>query len=323
MKRSLLLLSYIFLIVSVFAENKISTASFTIHPGDTMNVSIDISNDLPMIAFQFDLYLPEGIKIVKHFDNEENDTVFEASLTERKDASHLLSVTDMGNKIRFISYSMSNAFFKDGSSPSVVTLKLVADANIAQGKFPVFIKDALYTQGGKEATTIKLNDAVSYINAIYRYQIAVSAENGGTATGTGTYSYGDSVTVKATPQTGYSFLGWYENNNAVSSLVSYTFKADAIRSLTAKFSLNTYQIAVSAENGGTVTGAGTYNYGDSVAVKATPQAGYSFLGWYEGNNAVSSSVSYTFKADAIRSLTAKFSLNTYQIAVSAENGGTV
>jgi len=58
--------------------------------------------------------------------------------------------------------------------------------------------------------------------------------------------------------------------------------------------------------GGTVTGGGIYNAGDSVTLTAAPQAGYWFTGWTEGGNVVSTSLSYTFTMSGSRSLVATF-----------------
>ncbi len=53
-------------------------------------------------------------------------------------------------------------------------------------------------------------------------------------------------------------------------------------SLTAIFAINSYSITLSAENG-TVSGAGTYNYGDTISISATPNEGYHFTQWSDGN----------------------------------------
>jgi len=142
------------------------------------------------------------------------------------------------------------------------------------------------------------------------YVITTSATPalGGTTTGDGTYFSGDSVTVQATANAGYTFLQWKEAGIVVSSSAGYTFTASVGRDLVAEFARITYSIGTSASPlaGGTVSGSGTYNSGDSVNVQATANAGYQFANWTEGGNIVSSSANYSFTASGNRSLVANF-----------------
>ncbi len=60
------------------------------------------------------------------------------------------------------------------------------------------------------------------------YRVTLSRNiNGGTVSGNGTYKCDKSVTIKATPSTGYEFDGWYEKNKLVSEKNNYTFKMPA------------------------------------------------------------------------------------------------
>lgn len=59
----------------------------------------------------------------------------------------------------------------------------------------------------------------------------------GSATGAGTYTIGTEVTCVATPRSGATFDGWFNNQNVkVSSEASYTFTINDNMTLTAKFS---------------------------------------------------------------------------------------
>ncbi len=161
------------------------------------------------------------------------------------------------------------------------------------------------------------------------YTVGVSANptNGGTATGGGTFTHGQSCTVTATPASGYTFTNWTENGNVVSTNTSYTFTVNGNHTLVANFTANTYTINVSANpsNGGTATGGGTFNYGQSCTVTATAASGYTFTNWTENGNVVSTNASYTFTVNANRTLVAHFTQNTYTVIVAANptNGGTV
>ena len=55
------------------------------------------------------------------------------------------------------------------------------------------------------------------------YTVTVTAGTGGTASGGGTYESGKSVTITATADNGYEFVGWYEDAELVSDEASYTF----------------------------------------------------------------------------------------------------
>lgn len=153
--------------------------------------------------------------------------------------------------------------------------------------------------------------------------------SGGTATGGGTFSFGQRCTVTATANEGYAFTQWTENGNQVSTEASYTFTVDRNRTLVANFTQNSYNVTVSANpsNGGTVTGSGDYNYGQLCTVTASAATGYTFTNWTENDSVVSTNTSYTFTVNGNRNLVAHFTnvVQNYIITVSADpsNGGNV
>ena len=161
------------------------------------------------------------------------------------------------------------------------------------------------------------------------YTISVSANpsNGGTVTGGGEYTSGQSCTVTATANTGYAFTNWTENGNVVSTNANYTFNVTGNRSLVANFTLNAYSITATADpsNGGSVTGAGEYNHGASCTLTASANQGYTFVNWTKNGSQVSTNANYTFTVTEAGAYVAHFSLNNYEIITSASpaSGGNV
>ena len=133
------------------------------------------------------------------------------------------------------------------------------------------------------------------------YTITVVADPaaGGTVEGGGSYNENTKVTITATAATGYSFMGWWYNDNKVSSETSYNLTVTTDATYTAKFSINTYtvttQLDESNPNRGSLTGGGNYSYGTQATVKCVlTNEGDVFGGWYEGSTKKSSDLSYAF-----------------------------
>ncbi len=164
------------------------------------------------------------------------------------------------------------------------------------------------------------------------YTISVSANptNGGTVNGGGTYNHGQSCTVTADDNPGYTFLRWTENGTQVSTNASYTFTVTGPRTLVAQFQQQTYTITATANptNGGTATvsGNGTFTYNQQCTLTATPNSHYSFTNWKKGNNVVSTDAIYTFNVTESASYTANFTQDpqyTITATTNPTNGGTV
>jgi len=83
--------------------------------------------------------------------------------------------------------------------------------------------------------------------------------------------------------------------------------------------VSTYTVSLTAEEGGTVTGDGTYNENESVTVTATANEGYKFDMWCENDIWVSDDASYTFNLTEDRELVAKFK-KLYTVTYHANNG---
>ena len=118
------------------------------------------------------------------------------------------------------------------------------------------------------------------LGARYNVEVAVNANEMGRATGGGEYKEGATATFIATPNYGYRFLNWtYNSETSTDNPLELTIESDL--NITANFEPIQYTIIAltNDENKGTVTGAGTYNYGSEVTLTAEAKPGYKLLYW--------------------------------------------
>lgn len=141
------------------------------------------------------------------------------------------------------------------------------------------------------------------------YTLVLSAEpvDGGEVEGDPVYEIGELAKLKAKPFTGYAFVNWTQNGTPISTDPNFQFNITGNRELVGNFALgNRIDASVYLGIGGTVTGAGIYQTGASVALVATANPGYVFLNWTEAAVVVSTSASYSFASSASRVLVANF-----------------
>ena len=103
---------------------------------------------------------------------------------------------------------------------------------------------------------------------------------GGAVAGEGTYNYGSTCALTATPTMGYEFIKWTKDGAQVSANANYSFTVtEETSAYVGHFQLQSFNINPTANpsSGGTITGGGTYNYGSSCTLTATPATGYDFI----------------------------------------------
>lgn len=187
------------------------------------------------------------------------------------------------------------------------------------------------TQTEQDKFTLKvssttLNSSGTAITNIGECSIG-STSNAGVSTGTYYRDTSQTITAKAAP-TGYSFVGWYEGSNLISSSLQVSVTMSADRTLVAKYQIKSYVVnAVSDDTTkGIVSPAGqTVEHGKNATVTASRKTGYKFDGWYNGITKVTSANPYTFAPTANITLTAKWAINTVSdtVKISPSGGGTV
>ncbi|HNZ71548.1 MAG TPA: T9SS type A sorting domain-containing protein, partial [Prolixibacteraceae bacterium] len=143
----------------------------------------------------------------------------------------------------------------------------------------------------------------------YTVGLSVAPVASGTVSGSGTFESGSSVTVSANAANGYNFLNWTEGDNVVSSNATYTFTITSDRDLKANFEPEKYTITLTANpsaGGFTNFSSNQFAFGQSVTINANENSNYKFVNWTENGVEVSTNKSYTFMAEANRSLVANF-----------------
>ena len=148
-------------------DNTMTVAPLVLKPGETGMLNIDMTNEKSICSFQFNIKLPEGISIVKEY-NEDDEYMEVINLTSRKKSSHELSFKQTADGGYFlIAYSLSNATFRDNSG-SIVSIKVKADNNLADGNYGVILSNVIMVTPDEEK--ISQED--------YSGQISVSSSNG-------------------------------------------------------------------------------------------------------------------------------------------------
>ncbi|MFZ5975714.1 MAG: InlB B-repeat-containing protein [Bacillota bacterium] len=158
-----------------------------------------------------------------------------------------------------------------------------------------------------ESDTVVSNTTLYAKWTINTYTVTFNSQ-GGSAVEARTAQYNTLITAPDEPtRAGYLFQGWYKQAACTTAWNFDTDKVVADTTLYAKW-VAQYTITAAANNTayGTVSGAGVYNSGATVTVRATPNQGYRFVRWLEGGAQVSASASYAFTAATNRTLTAEF-----------------
>ena len=114
-----------------------------------------------------------------------------------------------------------------------------------------------------------------------RYNVTVNVVGNGTATGTGEYVEGETASLKATPAAHHQFVNWTFDDETTSTDNPLEIVVNSDITVTAHFEPIQYTVVAltNDESKGTVTGAGTYDYGTGATLTATPEPGYKLLYW--------------------------------------------
>ena len=127
--------------------------------------------------------------------------------------------------------------------------------------------------------------------ASYDYTVTVTADlpDGGTVNvNDGPFYYGQPCTATARPSGDNVFYYWSENGERVSVDATYNFRVMANRQLVAHFGPPvTVTVAADPEEGGTVSGGGSYGIGQPITLSATANPGYVFSHWALDGDTVS------------------------------------
>ena len=122
------------------------------------------------------------------------------------------------------------------------------------------------------------------------YMVRMQASTGGTVSGGGAFEKDATVTVTATPNSGYKFVRWEENGKEVSTEASYSFKVTTNRTLTAIFAniggggsvMPSYHTLTFNTNGGSAIDKLRVQSGKTIDLSeyVPTREGYTFDGWY-------------------------------------------
>ena len=126
---------------------------------------------------------------------------------------------------------------------------------------------------------------------------------------------------------GYTWVGWFDGETKVSegTSLTYTFTMPAeSKTYTAKWMSCPVTLAKNINKAGTVSGvSGATTVGASTMITATTNAGYTWLGWYDGETKVSegTSLTYTFTMPALnKTYMAKWEYTQYGITYHLDEG---
>ena len=152
---------------------------------------------------------------------------------------------------------------------------------------------------GNGNTVIKLY----YTRDSYSVALNKDIDKAGTITGAGTYKYGKEVTIKAETNEGYTFNGWYKNDELYieDASFNYTIGAEAV-AFEARYTANKYTITIDNQAEGVtisgITSGNQYDFDSQIVLTATNIPSGCTVKWTRSDDVVKGGDTYTFKVPA-------------------------
>ena len=189
-----------------------------------------------------------------------------------------------------------------------------------------------WTEDGSEISTeaqysftANMNRSLVANFELRKYQVVLEENDttGGSVIGNGEYIHGNSVTAIAIPNPGWLFANWSEvilnDTSVISDTTHYNFFITSNRYLIANFSHNIYSINASSDpiDGGSISGSGSFFYGQTATLKANSNSGWQFVNWTSNGTEVSTESEYSFSVTENNSFVAHFARTDFNITCSA------
>ncbi len=165
-------------------------------------------------------------------------------------------------------------------------------------------------------------DMGAYETTVTQYTLTLNATDGSITPNPagGIYDDGTSVTLTATPDSGFEFTGWSGDASGTTNPLTITMDAD--KTITATFAPIQRTLTLNATNGSVTAapnpGTGSYDDGSVVTLTATPDAGYEFTGWSGDASGTTNPLNITMDAD--KTVTANFGPIQRTLTLNATNG---
>lgn len=140
----------------------------------------------------------------------------------------------------------------------------------------------------------------------------------GSVSGGGLFEVGETTTLTATANDHYYFTNWaFQGGTSTQNPLTITVTDH--NTYTAYFRAQQYHISVnsSSRSRGEVSGAGSYSYGDTAVLTATPKPHYQFVSWTENDQVVSTENPLYLNVEADRNLRANFEPVQYTVTLEA------
>ena len=295
--------------------------------------------------------VPQNLKVVVTKDDPNYDKKYKITLT-----------WDAVEGAEGYAVYVASQCYPEGMWMGTVTSNEYINGTDTEGEFYFYVKTIC---NGDLGIVSEPSERVLCVLAETEFDVVVATniENAGIIAGAGTYSQGDTVTLTVTANEGYKFVNWTENGDVVSEEAEYSFEITKDRNLVANFEeiedpenpggnepgegndnedpenpggnepeqpgddekTCVVTAVANPEEGGSVSGAGTYKKDMTVTLKATAKSGYQFLNWTENDVIVSTENEYSFIVTKDINLIANFEKTTCNVTAVAnpEEAGTI
>ena len=142
------------------------------------------------------------------------------------------------------------------------------------------------------------------------------------------YYEGEEITLTATVAEGYIFDGWYAGGQLITKELTVTAPMPAMTVILVAMSTPIdYTLTVGEslpDAGGANVVEQIFHVGDPITLTYTLRDGYRFMGWFVGEELLSSALTYTMAAPASDlAVEARCELIPYTLTVSASDGGSI
>ena len=242
---------------------------------------------------------------------------YEATFAEENASTYILTVTsanaNMGNAIGSGTYVANQSITIYAIANNGYKFVQWNDGNTQNPRQITVTQNATYTATFEANTT-----TVSYTI------VALSSNNTmGSVSGGGTFDENTTITITATPNNGYKFVNWSDGSTENPRSITVTGNA----TYTANFAVaggatSTYTISVLSSNNtmGSVNGGGTFDENTTITITATPNQGYKFVSWNDGNTQNPRQITVTGNATYIANFAVSGgTASTYTISVLSSN----